>query len=153
MDKKRGRKPKTPNPQVDNGRQQADTDTASMAAMPAQAMEKHSGPTQLEDIGVRVVVEHEHRQGAGKGGTRGRPRKNQKGTEIELINKRSRIQKQYRWSTTSRDRYDAAQSQYPRASRTNSTEPLCPVTYQDHSSGSSDKGSSRFERGEGGGVT
>ena len=64
-----------------------------------------------------------------------------------------RIHKQYRWSTTSRDRYNMAQAQHLRTridGRINSTR-------SEHRDGLNDSGSgstgNRFERGEGGGVT
>ena len=111
-----------------------DTDTDSPAAMP---IKEH----QTEAVGTRVVwtsdpgVSGRGRRGRGRGRGRG---SRQHVAEENNTRVRKRTIRQYQWSTVGRDAFNAAQ-----------TNTHCSTPDQS-SSGSV---GTRFERGEGGGVT
>ena len=115
LQKPRGRKPKAQTPQVAGSGGMAEQAPEMQSAAHIPRGDTSEGQTQSEAMGVRVVIEHGSRcQGPDGGRARGRPRKT--GIVLEHKNKtRSRINKQYRWSTIGRDRYNLAQLQVRRS--------------------------------------
>ena len=153
MTRKRGRKSKTRNTAQDIGTGKvARTTAADEAPEPAQQQDVPVTLTSLATAAALNVVQEEQTEAVGtrimlgtvnpSGRAKGKRKGWGKGTVRTSVGAdktrvRKRSVKQYQWSTVSRDAFNVAQTNKPDS--TNAT-----------SSGSS---GTRFERGEGGGVT
>ena len=147
MNRQRGRKAKqSPTAQETNAskmaratsaeHQRADKDTdddPKRQNRNTESVPRASGQTEIQtaDMGIRVVCDVQHKargrgRGRGKGGT----------SKIEKTRARKRNTQQYQWSTVGRDAFNVAQTN----------------NYHSTKDRSGSNGT-RFERGEGGGVT
>ena len=151
MTRKRGRKSKTHHAAQEQGtRKQARIDTALEAetmphtptAQPAANVHTNAAMPHVQTeertdvIGTRILTSHVQTGGRARGRGRGRGRGRTKNTSEEHTKVRKRTVKQYKWSTVGRDAFNAAQNNKP-----------------DRTKDSSNSHCTRFERGEGGGVT